>query len=83
MRVPRDVSGRELIALLAAEFGYEAQRQRGSHVRLTTMRGGVHHVTVPDHDPIRLGTLNTILGMVGGHFELTRQQVAETLFDKR
>lgn len=35
MRLPRDLSGRELAKLLE-KLGYRATRQKGSHVRLTT-----------------------------------------------
>ncbi|MGH7956922.1 MAG: hypothetical protein ACREH8_07905 [Opitutaceae bacterium] len=28
-------------------------RQDGSHIRLTTQRGGEHHVTVPNHNRSR------------------------------
>jgi predicted RNA binding protein YcfA (HicA-like mRNA interferase family) len=53
-RLPRDVSGPELAKLLEA-YGYVATRQKGSHIRLTTHEGGEHHVTVPNHDPLREG----------------------------
>lgn len=45
MRLPRDLSGRELAKALRA-FGYESTRQSGSHMRLTTSQMGEHHVTV-------------------------------------
>jgi hypothetical protein len=32
-------------------------RQTGSHVRLTTRQDGEHHVTVPNHAQLRIGTL--------------------------
>src|ERR1035437_2655506 len=55
MRVPRQWSGADLKKALAA-LGYEETRQTGSHVRLTTQMHGVHHVTVPDHKVLPLGT---------------------------
>ncbi len=48
MKLPRDVSGEEL-AVLLRRYGYEVTRQTGSHMRLTTMQGGEHHVTIPRH----------------------------------
>ncbi|MBW2618937.1 MAG: type II toxin-antitoxin system HicA family toxin, partial [Deltaproteobacteria bacterium] len=45
MKIPRDWGGDDLIKLLR-RFGYEPTRQSGSHVRLTTSRGGEHHLTV-------------------------------------
>ena len=43
MKIPRDLSGPELVKGLRA-LGYERVRQDGSHVRLTTTQGGQHHV---------------------------------------
>jgi predicted RNA binding protein YcfA (HicA-like mRNA interferase family) len=60
MRIPRDLSGSDLVRALAA-FGYVVTRQSGSHIRLTTSQGGQHHVTVPRHDALRMGTLSGIL----------------------
>ena len=79
MRLPRDLTGRELATHLGREFGYEVTRQRGSHLRLSTAVGGVHHLTVPDPDPLRLGTLAGILADVADHFGLTRDEVARRL----
>ena len=56
-------------------FGYAETRQTGSHLRLTTQRNGEHHITIPRHDPLRVGTLAGILDDVAHHFSLTRQQV--------
>ncbi|MFN7087981.1 MAG: type II toxin-antitoxin system HicA family toxin [Burkholderiales bacterium] len=60
MRVPRDLSGTELIRRLG-RLDYAVTRQSGSHIRLTTSENGEHHVTVPNHDPLRIGTLSAIL----------------------
>ena len=79
MRLPRDVSGAELTKRLGV-FGYSVTRQTGSHVRLTTQKNGEHHVTVPSHDPLKLGTLVGILNEVAKHFKTGRQNVAEKLF---
>jgi predicted RNA binding protein YcfA (HicA-like mRNA interferase family) len=56
MRLPRDVSGRELARLLGA-FHYEVVRQTGSHIRLTKRANPEHHLTIPDHPALRVGTL--------------------------
>lgn len=71
MRLPRDASGKSLIKALKP-FGYEASRQVGSHIRLTTVQLGTHHVTIPNHDPIRVGTLASILDDVASHFKIDR-----------
>jgi predicted RNA binding protein YcfA (HicA-like mRNA interferase family) len=79
MRLPRNVSGDELIKALG-RLGYTPTRQRGSHVRLTTMEHGTHNVTVPRLDPLRVGTLAGIRRDVAAHFEISRDELLERLF---
>ncbi len=79
MRLPRDVSGREL-AKAVGILGYQVTRQTGSHIRLTTTRNGEHHITIPAHDELKVGTLAAILGNIAAHFELARDEVAKTIF---
>ncbi|MBL9157264.1 MAG: type II toxin-antitoxin system HicA family toxin [Verrucomicrobiales bacterium] len=79
MRLPRDITGDDLAKALRA-LGYEVTRQTGSHMRLTTMQNGEHHVTVPRHDPLRIGTLGGILADVAAHFATTRDEIATRLF---
>ena len=56
MKLPRNVSGLELARALAT-VGYRVTRQTGSHMRLTTSVRGEHHVTIPAHESLRVGTL--------------------------
>lgn len=79
VRLPRDISGADLARALGA-FGYIVTRQSGSHMRLTTERGGEHHVTIPAHAQLRVGTLSAILGEVGRHFGIERSDVVARLF---
>lgn len=58
-------------------------RQTGSHLRLTTQQGGEHHLTIPDHDALRAGTLSNILSKVAEHFGSERTNPIELLFGKR
>ncbi len=44
MRLPRDISGLELARALET-LGYAIDHQRGSHIRLTTLRPSEHHIT--------------------------------------
>ena len=71
MKLPRDVSGDEMAKALKA-FGYQVTRQTGSHLRLTTAEGGEHHVTIPRHDPLRIGTFAAILDEVAMHLGISR-----------
>ncbi len=79
MKLPRDISGQEL-ALALAKLGYAMDRQVGSHMRLTTHRPGEHHITVPAHDPIKVGTLNSIPRDAGEHAGLDRSDLLRLLF---
>jgi predicted RNA binding protein YcfA (HicA-like mRNA interferase family) len=82
LRLPRDLSGHELIRLLR-RYGYEQIRQLGSHIRLqSTFRGYVHHVTVPDHKSLRLGTLSAILSDVSDYLRIERSKLEQELFKK-
>ena len=53
MKLPRDISGKDLIKALSC-LDYQVTRQTGSHIRLTTQLNGKHSITVPVHDPIKI-----------------------------
>ena len=74
MRLPRDLSGAELVNALR-KFEYEVSRQAGSHIRLTTLKNGVHHLTIPNHRPLRIGTLASILDDVAAHHQIVRDEL--------
>ncbi len=79
MKLPRDLSGSELAKALG-RVGYRATRQTGSHIRLSTDSPAVHHVTIPAHDPLKVGTLAIILGDVAGHLKIERDELLQRLF---
>ncbi|MCF8450527.1 MAG: type II toxin-antitoxin system HicA family toxin [Taibaiella sp.] len=79
MKIPRDLSGKDLIHKLEI-FGYAPTRQSGSHIRLTTQTNGEHHITIPNHEPIRIGTLSAILDLVAAHLQIERKELQERLF---
>lgn len=62
------------------KLGYVISRQKGSHIRITTQVQGTHHVTVPDHRPIKIGTLAAILRDVGQHHGMDREALLKVLF---
>jgi predicted RNA binding protein YcfA (HicA-like mRNA interferase family) len=78
MKLPRDVSGRQLGRALG-RLGYSLTRQRGSHTRYTTQSGGEHHVTIPEHDPVKTGTLSGILKEVAAHHRLSLEELLQRL----
>ncbi len=61
MKVPRDLSGGD-VAKAPKRLGFRFVRQRGSHM---VFRKQEHVAVVPDHNPIRAGTLKNILKMAG------------------
>jgi len=63
-----------------AKFGYLSTRQSGSHIRLSTQQNGQHHITIPNHDPLKIGTLNAILTEVAQHLGIPKQELIEKLF---
>lgn len=79
MRIPRDLSGADLIKRLA-KLGYAVTRQTGSHIRLTTRTAGEHHITIPNHDPLRMGTLSAVLNSVAAHHGISRDELLSRLF---
>ena len=75
MRVPRDLDGKKLIRRLR-KLGYEQTRQSGSHVRLTRASDeGNHHVTIPLHSPLRVGTLNSILSDIASSLGMSKDDL--------
>ena len=80
MKLPRDLSGKDLVKVLE-RVGYVATRQTGSHIRLTAGDQDQHHVTIPNHSPLRVGTLSTILAEVSAHLKISRDQLIERLFN--
>jgi predicted RNA binding protein YcfA (HicA-like mRNA interferase family) len=82
MRLPRDLGGDELAAFLG-RYGYQVTRQTGSHMRLITTQGGEHHLTIPRHSALRVGTLNAILKDVAQHLGLERDALVKALLEDK
>ena len=80
MKLPRDVSGRELVLSLERAFGYQMVHQVGSHVILQTGSPRHHRLAVPDHRTLRQGTLNSIIRAVAAAHGISRTQALERLF---
>ena len=79
MRIPRQVTGNQLAKALHV-LGYVETRQTGSHIRLKTEVNGTHHVTVPNHYPLKVGTLlNGVLKPVAAHHRLTVEEILAKL----
>jgi len=82
MKLPRNAGGEELANLLG-RYGYELTRQTGSHMRLSKTVGEEHHITIPRHKPLKVGTLNGIIRDVAEHLGSDRNTLIEELFGRR
>jgi predicted RNA binding protein YcfA (HicA-like mRNA interferase family) len=80
MKLPRDISGQELAAILK-RYGYSITRQSGSHLRLTSTLKGEHHISIPNHKFLKVGTLNNILNDIAIHLEMDKQDLIKSLFE--
>jgi predicted RNA binding protein YcfA (HicA-like mRNA interferase family) len=60
-------------------LGYEPARQTGSHIRITTQRDGEHHEVIPNHKPIKVGTLQSILSSIAKHHKITVEELLRYL----
>ncbi len=80
MKLPRDTSGAALVQRLR-KLGYEVTRTTGSHQRLTTTLHGEHHITIPLHSPLRVGTLAAVLSEIADHHMMSRDDLVARLFE--
>ncbi|MCG6963017.1 MAG: type II toxin-antitoxin system HicA family toxin [Acidobacteria bacterium] len=79
MKLPRNLDGEELIRHLCRRWGYHRIHQVGSHVVLETSEPSCHRVVVPDHHPLRVGTLAAVLRAVAAHKGESRDALIEGL----
>ena len=78
MKLPRDIGAAELIKALS-RIGYRVVRQSGSHIRLQCA-APPHSITVPNHRPLRIGTLAAILAEVAAHRQIDRDTLIAQLW---
>ncbi|MGF1584064.1 MAG: type II toxin-antitoxin system HicA family toxin [Bacteroidales bacterium] len=78
-KLPQDLSASDLLKKLKV-LGYIPTRQAGSHIRLTTEKNGIHHVTIPNHSPLKIGKLSGILKDISNHFKLSKEDLIDQLF---
>ena len=79
MKLPRDLSGADLIKLLCKHYGYGRVNQEGSHVILETSHPRQHRISIPDHHPLRIGTLNAILRAVANVQGVEKEDILRLL----
>ncbi len=79
MKIPRDLSGAQLVKVLCRDWGYRVVHQEGSHIILQIDAPFHQRLSVPHHNPLRVGTLNGIVRVVSAHKGVERQQLLDTL----
>ncbi len=72
MKLPRDLDYRAIVKALSS-MGYTI-------TRLTTEMNGQHHITIPAHRPVKIGTLNAIIIEVAEHFKITKNELMLKIF---
>ncbi len=79
MKIPRDLTGAQLVKVLCRDWGYRVVHQEGSHIILQTEEPSHQRLSIPNHNPVRVGTLNSIIRAVSRHKGVERQELLDTL----
>lgn len=82
MKLPRDLNGNELVKRLE-RYGYQLHHQTGSHIIVRTNENGENSISIPNHKPLKVGTLNSIMNDVADHLGLDKQVVVERLLGRQ
>ena len=75
MKLPRDLSGAELVEILCRRWNYRQIHQEGSHILIETLEPFPQRISVPAHRTLRLGTLHSILRSVARHKGIDRNEI--------
>ncbi len=79
MKIPRDLKGSYFADVLCRQWDYKVVHQQGSYIILETEIPSHQRISIPNHDPLRLGTLNSILRAVSRHKGVTKPDIVNTL----
>ena len=79
MKLPRDISGEKMVAALVRNWGYVKVNQVGSHIIVQTETPVHHRLSVPNHDRLRVGTLNAILRAVSQAKSVSRDEIVNSI----
>jgi hypothetical protein len=64
---------------LCRSWEYRIVHQAGSHIILQTDTPGHQRIPVPNHHPLRIGTLHAILRLVAEHKQVSREEILVTV----
>ena len=79
MKIPRNLKGEYLAEILCRKWNYRIIHQQGSHIILETESPSHQRISIPNHSPLRVGTLNSILRSVSFHKGITKQDILAQL----
>jgi len=79
MKLPRDISGSDLVKVLLRDWNYREVHQTGSHIIIETDTPVHQRLAVPAHRSLRVGTLNGILRAVAAHKQTIREEILKSL----
>jgi predicted RNA binding protein YcfA (HicA-like mRNA interferase family) len=79
MKIPRDLSGNDLVRVLCRDWAYRVVHQEGSHIVLETEEPSHQRLAVPAHPSLRVGTLNAILRAVASHKGKRKEDLLKSL----
>ena len=82
MKLPRDLNGSQLVKMLE-KFGYQVHHQTGSHIIVKTFEQGENTQSIPNHKPLKIGTLNAIVGEVADHLGIDKNELLQRLLSKK
>jgi predicted RNA binding protein YcfA (HicA-like mRNA interferase family) len=78
MKIPRGLSGKDLVDVLCRHWDYRIVHQEGSHIVLETNNPSHHRLAVPAHKTLRVGTLSAILRAVARHKGVDRRDLLKS-----
>jgi hypothetical protein len=79
MKIPRGISAAHLVDVLCRKWQHSKVHQFGSHIILETSEPTRHRIAIPDHRPLRIGTLSAILRAVAQHKGVKREAILSDL----
>ena len=79
MKIPRDLKGSDFADILCRQWDYKVVHQQGSHIIWETEIPSHQRISIPNHNPLRLGTLNSILRAISRHKGVTKADIINTL----
>jgi len=79
MKIPRELKGSDFADILCRQWDYKVVHQQGSHIILETEIPSHQRISIPNHNPLHLGTLNSILRAISRHKGVTKADIVNTL----